>query len=187
MAYNLKTRVLPDNRHAVKQIPIWFLNLDYFQEKLMTKFPKNAKSTILTPFCTLFEKNLFFFFFQFELSITVSNFNKKILSGFQAILVSDGRTDEQAWIWRTPRAKALGPKRENSNEREQRLFEFWQIVSLELNFPFNFHIQHFCWKTWGTSIQSFRYYTTDIKKCMEILYDNWLPWQCLKDSGMTYL
>ena len=46
----------------------------------MTKFPKNAKSTILNPFCTLFEKSLFFFFFQFELSITVSNFNKKILA-----------------------------------------------------------------------------------------------------------
>ena len=132
-------------------------------------------------------KKVFFFLFSIRTQYYCVEFQQKNTSGFQAILVSDGRTDEQAWIWRTLRAKALGPKRENSNEREQRLFEFWQIVSLELNFPFNFHIQHFCWKTWGTSIQSFRYYTTDIKKCMEILYDNWLPWQCLKDSGMTYL
>ena len=132
-------------------------------------------------------KKVFFFLFSIRTQYYCVEFQQKNTSGFQAILVSDGRTDEQAWIWRTLRAKALGPKRENSNEREQRLFEFWQIVSLELNFPFNFHIQHFCWKTWGTSIQSFRYYTTDIKKCMEILYDNWLPWKCLKDSGMTYL
>ena len=132
-------------------------------------------------------KKVFFFLFSIRTQYYCVEFQQKNTSGFQAILVSDGRTDEQAWIWRTLRAKALGPKREHSNEREQRLFEFWQIVSLELNFPFNFHIQHFCWKTWGTSIQSFRYYTTDIKKCMEILYDNWLPWQCLKDSGMTYL
>lgn len=132
-------------------------------------------------------KKVFFFLFSIRTQYYCVEFQQKNTSGFQAILVSDGRTDEQAWIWRTLRAKALGPKRENSNEREQWLFEFWQIVSLELNFPFNFHIQHFCWKTWGTSIQSFRYYTTDIKKCMEILYDNWLPWQCLKDSGMTYL
>ena len=72
----------------------------------MAKFSKNAKSTILAPFCTLFEKTEFslkicsdqpfFFFFQFGLSITVSNFNKKLLSGFQAILVSDGRTEKQA-------------------------------------------------------------------------------------------
>ena len=128
-------------------------------------------------------KKVFFFLFSIRTQYYCVEFQQKNTSGFQAILVSDGRTDEQAWIWRTLRAKALGPKRENSNEREQRLFEFWQIVSLELNFPFNFHIQHFCWKTWGTSIQSFRYYTTDIKKCMEILYDNWLPWQCLKDSA----
>ena len=39
------------------------------------------------------------------------------MSGFQAILVSDGCTDRQAWIYTTLAAKAEGPKKDERQRR----------------------------------------------------------------------
>ena len=71
--------------------------LDYFQEKLMRTFPKNAKKkTIFGPFLGKTELTKY--------HCTESK-EKKLTSGFQATLVSDGPTD-----WRTDRqACILGP------------------------------------------------------------------------------
>ena len=43
----------------------------------MTKFPKNAKSTILNPFCTLFEKSLFFSLFSIRTQYYCVEFQQK--------------------------------------------------------------------------------------------------------------
>ena len=79
--------------------------LEFFQEKLMTKFLKNPKRPILRPFWTLFNQiwaKMSFpgikgsvSFYIFQLSTIVPKIRKKLLSHFSEKCWTDWRTEKQ--------------------------------------------------------------------------------------------